>query len=328
MKLKETEGNNDFHEGPKLSEHEVDKKFNERRVNLLPQVKDFVSNHLFFKDKKVKITFSHKGVSSLVCLISSGQEKFILKIPLSLTYSLGEGTFLKVWEQAGVKVPHVYEEGVIGDHSYVLMEYVDMPTLEQKYSDEELNKKGIIFQMGQTLRAMHKPEARGYGRLINGNAEFSKFSDWVSSEDMQKRFQYVKENNLLNEEHGSLSIAIQILTDHADKEKNTSYCHDDFGKANIFATNPITVFDPNPRFNNRYFDLGRSISGYLICDGLSAKQFIDGYFGKEKCDEKVLHAVILISSYMKFPYAHKTKKLDHIERVQKYLAENRHLLEN
>jgi len=295
-------------------------------LNLVPCVKDFISNHNLFKDKEISITFAQKGISSLVCIIESLNEKLVLKIHLSVSNSLGEGQFLKVWEQAGVKVPHVIEDGILSGHVYTLMKYIDAPILSEAYSNEELIKNGTYFEMGHILSVMHSPKAEGYGHVVNGKAEFAEFKDWIKSEDMQKRYQYVNENNLLGEEHGSLATAIEILTEHANSEKKSSYCHDDFGASNIFATNPITVFDPNPRFNNGYIDLGRTLYNH-IAKGVFPKQLVDGYFGNKPYDEKVLHASILINSYFKFPYAHKTKRLEIMQNIHEYLIKNKHLLD-
>lgn len=315
-----------FRNEPLLSKHEVDKKFNERRINLIPHVKDFISNHNLFKDKEVNVVFAHKGISSLVCIIETHSDKLVLKIHLSISHSLGEGQFLRVWEKAGVKVPHVIEDGMLNGHVYTLMEYIDTPILSEVYSNEELLDNGIYFEMGRTLSVMHTPRAGGYGRVVDGKAEFAEFKDWVTSEDMQKRYQYVGENMLLGEEHGSLSTAIEILIDHTNSENTSSYCHDDFGTSNMFATHPITVFDPNPRFNNRYLDLGRTLYNY-ISNGVFPKQLVDGYFDNKPYDERVLHASILISSYFEFPYAHKTKRLETIQTIQEYLIQNKHLLD-
>lgn len=313
---------------PKLSEHEVDQKFNARRIALIPFVKEFISNHPKFKDKEVKVTFAEKGVSSLVSIIESSDEKTILKVHLSLAHSLGEAQFLKVWEKAGVKVPHVLEDGMINGHAYTLMEFVDARILGEVYNNEKLLENKIYFEIGRTLSAMHTPRAEGYGKVVDGKAEFGTFKDWVTSEDMQKRYKYVDENMLLGEEHGSLAVAIETLTKHANSENKSSYCHDDFGTSNMFATRPITVFDPNPRFNNRYLDLGRTVFMRVGHDGIFPQQLVDGYFEGKPCDERVLHASILISSYFKFPYAHKTKKIKLIQTIQTYLIKNKHLLEN
>lgn len=316
-----------FNNEPRLSEHEAQQKFNEKRINLIPHIKGYISASELFKNKEVTVTFSHKGVSSLVSVIEANGEKMILKIPLSIDSAPNEGEFLKVWEQAGVKVPHIINDGIMNGHPYLLMEYVDAPTLYDAYSQEELLEKGIHFEMGQTLRRMHTPEAPGYGRIVEGKAEFVEFSDWLNGDDVQTRITYAKEHELLGDEHGSISTAFDILLSHIAKNNKSSYCHDDFGAQNIFATHPITVFDPNPRFNNGYVDLGRSIAIH-ISQGLPfPEQLIAGYFENTSCDKKVLHASILLNAYTKFFYWHKVNKFKHMENLQRYLVENKHLLE-
>lgn len=314
-----------FSNEPKLSEHEADAKFNERRTSLVPHVKDFISSHPRFKNKDVSVTFAQKGISSLISIIETPDEKLVLKIPLSVSHSRGEAQFLKVWEQEGVKVPHVFTEGEIGGHPYTLMEYIDAPILGDVYTNEELIEKKIYLEIGRMLRIMHIPEAEGYGLVVNGKAEYKEFSEQLEGHDMQKRFQYVKENKLLGDEHGSLDIALKILLEYVHGKKS-SYCHDDFGPNNMFATNPITVFDPNPRFSNGYLDLGRSLA-VRIGHNISPEQMIEGYFGDEPYNKEVLHSAILLNIYMKLPYKHKTNKQKVIKNLQEYLIKNKHLLE-
>ena len=290
-----------FRNEPKLSEHEADNKFNERRLALIPKIKEFIYSHKRFQGEEASITFAHEGVSSLICIIETQKEKLVLKIHLSILRSTDEGHFLNVWEQAGVSVPHVIEEGILNRHAYVLMEYIDAPLLGDKSSREELNDNGLRSEMGATLRKMHEPKGEGYGHLIEGKGEFSNFKDWIMSENMQNRFQYSKDNQLLGEEHGSLSLACKILFEYVG-DKKSSYCHFDFGSKNIFATNPITVFDPAPELNNGYIDLGRSIVNSLAHDGVFPNKLIDGYFASESYSKKVLQAAILINSYYKFFY--------------------------
>ncbi len=317
---------------PKLSEHEVDQKFNARRINLIPFVKEFISNHPKFKDKEVQITFAEKGASSLVSIIESSDEKTILKVPLSLAHSLGEAQFLKVWEKAGVKVPHVLEDGMINGHAYTLMEYVDAKILKDVYRKGEMIRKEMYIELGKILRVMHEPEAEGYGRIVDGKAQYLTFNEWLAGEDVQKHIKYVQENKLLGEEHGSISFAFEILKEHAEKENKSSYCHDDFGTANIFATEPLTVVDPNPRFNNGYIDLGRSMIIAIANNSGRAEaeivdQFIEGYFAGKPFDRRALQAAMLLNIYMKFPYQHKTKSLDRMKNLQTYIIQTKHLLE-
>lgn len=315
-----------FKNEPKLSEHEVQKNMNERRINLVPQVKDYVANNPRFKDKDVSITFVQKGQGSLVSILETTEEKLVLKIRLQ-TKNNSEAIFLDAWEAAGVKVPHVFERGLMSGHDYMLMEYVDSPTLGDVFSSQDILEKNIYSKMGSLFSHMHEAEAKGYGEAVNGKAEFEKFTDWAASEGIKKKIDYVKENKLLGDEHGSLKKAIQILSEYTERENKSSYCHGDFGAHNIFYTDPLTVFDPNPMFNNRYIDLGENITGAIGSNGLLPEQFISGYFNGEEYDKKVLCASILLNAYLKIWRAHRIHKITLVQNLQKYLIDNKHLLD-
>lgn len=184
--------------------------------------------------------------------------------------------------------------------------------------------------MGKTLRKMHTPVAQGYGGVKEGRAQFPTFIEWIDSEDMQSRTEYVLEHALLKKEHGTFEQLRKVLIQHVETHPNSSYCHDDFGAANIFATEPITVFDPNPRFNSSHIDLGRSLLIRIANETTSESmtQLISGYFREEPYDEKALHAAITLAAYMKFPYWYKTisNRGEMIERVKSFLKNHSDLL--
>ena len=320
-----------FTNEPKLSGQEVDQTFNERRIELVDHIKNFVTNHELFQGTEIQITFATKGISSLVSTIEAHGEKVILKIPLSTTHSIGEAEFLKKWEEVGVKVPHIIETGVINGHQYTLMEHIDAQTISDANSEEELLANGTYLHMGQTLRLMHSATAEGFGLVVDGHAEFSNIAEWFDGTDMQKRVAYVLEHNLLGEEYGSFESIRDIIIKFVEAHPQSSYCHDDFEVYNIFATEPITVFDPNPRFNHGYIDLGRTLMRQ-VASGRSHKTFnqiMAGYFGDKVPDMKVLHATIVLACYMKFSYWNKTKdrRINQIENAQTYLKENSHFLD-
>ena len=314
-----------FTNEPKLSEHEVDKDFNATRLNLLPHIRDFISHHERFSGKEVGVTFATKGISSLISFIETANEKLVLKVALSKEYAEGEALFLKVWEEAGVRVPHVLEDGRLGERSYLLMEYIDAPTLKDKYTSEELLEKGIFLEMGRLLRRMHTPEAEGYGRVMDNKPEYPNFKDWLFGSFVEGRLKYVEEHNLLSEECGDIADAREILLGHVNENTKSRYCHDDFGTNNLFATNPITVFDPSPRFNNGYLDLGRSLCNHIGA-GLFPTELIEGYFGGAPYNERALHAAIFINAVMKMPYRHERNRLESIQNMQNYLIQNQNLL--
>ena len=263
-------------------------------------------------------------MSSLVCILDiENNDKLVLKIPLSTKGAKSEGTFLKVWEGLGVSVPHVLEEGVIDEHSYILMKYIDAPTLTEFYKISELTEQKIFVAMGSVLRKMHGSEAIGFGRLYNDKPEFLKFKDWLHEEHNQQKFTYVKENKLLNvKDHVSLEKACNILVDFVSINERSAYCHNDFASANIFATDPFTVFDPDPTFNHPFIDLARAIViGTSFHGPEVVNQLIQGYFKNEEYDIKIIQAAVLLETCLKFPYWHKTKQDKRISTLQNYLSE-------
>lgn len=331
MENMETSQKITFTNEPKLSEHEVDQKFNERRKKLVPLMKDFIAQHPLFSGKKVNVTFLHAGVSSLVSILETPEQKLILKIPLSELNSRLEGVFLKAWENVGVNVPHVLEEGEIGDHFYVLMEYVDSETVSSKYKGEESLEKNVYHDLGKLLRQMHKAKTEGYSNIVNKKSEPEYFSiaEWLKGDtNMQTQVEYVKEHKLLDDEkHGSIENVFNILLSTIGDSKESVYCHNDFGGSNVFATEPFTVFDPWPCFHHPFMDITRSL--ILVSKGgvgKAGEQFLEGYFGDEKYDKKLFHAFLVLNITVKLPYMHKTKGVEKIEGLQKYLEQTKDLL--
>ncbi len=315
---------------PKLSIHDVDQKYNERRLNLVSQIENFIAAHELFKDKEVSIEFSHEGVSSLVCFIETNNEKKVLKIPLSETPVEGEAQFLKAWEEVGVCVPHVFGEGAIADSRYVLMNFIDAPSIVKANNGyEEIIKNGGFNDMGRTLATMHSPKGNGYGRIIEGKPQYSEFKEWLLGKDLEKRIKTVQEKNLLGNEHGSISAVIETLIAHSERNPDSTYCHNDFSPDNVLATEPITVFDPDPILNQGIIDIGKSI---LICNAMAGtseagEQLKEGYFSiNPRFDSKALQASIILAAYIKFPYWHKKDKTKKMEFVRQYLAQEVHLL--
>jgi fructosamine-3-kinase len=306
---------------PKLSEHEADAKFNERRTALLPILKGFISSHILFVDKKTDVTFLHAGVSSLVCVIDTTEDKYIMKVPLSLLTSGLEGRFLKAWESVGVKVPHVFEEGKLGEHFYVLMEHISTDTLNQKHSNNELLSNKTYQDLGSLLRKMHQVKGEGYSNVVNdkSKSEYYTVAEWLAGDvRTNEQFAYVKENMLLDEiEHGSIGKVCDIITSHIGSGKETVYCHNDFHAGNIFATTPLTVFDPWPCFHHPYMDIARSI---ILASKVGlvevTQQFIDGYFGSDDYDYRLLQAFIVLNIWVKLPYMHKTGQSETIEGLK------------
>lgn len=305
---------------PKLSEHEIDNDLNKMRTEFIPYIQDFVTEHGLFKNEaEVGIEFAHKGVSSVIAIIDTPAGKWVLKIPRNKRHTVGEGEFFHVWEKAGVTVPQVIETGELNDSPYTLMEYIDAPTLDTCYSHEELLAKGIFVEMGKALRRMHSESADGYGFVVDGKPEFETIEEWLEGDDMKRRFDYIDEHNLLEGIENELDKALEVIKQHSENSDST-YCHDDFGTANIFATDPITIFDPQPKFNSGYYDLGKMNFIKIALSGSdeSSRQLLDGYFDDDDCNDSVLNAYTFLAFCMKCPYWHRTGRQEQLEAAKKY----------
>ena len=144
---------------------------------------------------------------------------------------------------------------------------------------------------------------------------------------MGDRIQYSRKYNLILEKYVPFGNLFSIISNHIKNNGQSTYCHNDFGIHNIFATNPFTVFDPNPRFNNGYFDLGRALLiGATKEISIENDQLLKGYFGDHYYDEKIIHAFIVLNGYYKAPDWHKKGREDLIRGFQNYLSKRKNIL--
>ncbi len=311
-----------FNNEPRLSEHEADKELNTKRLELVPVVRDFISTHERFQGQSVTVTFNNTGIASLVSIIETPNDKTVLKIPLDPKCE-GEALFLKAWNELGVTVPKVINDGLIAGNHYILMDYIQAEILRDSNTYEQLVKKGTFTEMGRILRRMHMPRAEGFGRITNGKAKYVEFRDWLESDYIAKNIRYVRENGVLSDEHGSIQTAFETLLSHMRGSATSTYCHNDFFPNNIFDTDPLTIFDPDPSLNDGYIDLGRSIIMAVGYGGLpeAGTQLTKGYFDDESFDQSTLRSAILLNSHLKVARWHKVKNFKNITNIQRYLMQ-------
>ena len=314
---------------PKYSEHETDQVRNAKKKELIPMIEEFVSKHQLFKDKDVSISFSQSGVTSLVSIIESDEEKYVLKTTLTTKPVEGEGMFLKVWEECGVSTPSVIEEGILNKRPYILMNFIDSELLGHAYKFNDLISQKTYVDIGQMFSKMHSKNVKGYGFVRDGNPQYTEFSEWFPNH-AAVRLEYIKEHSLLNDtEHGSIEDAIRIIEQYVTADGRSTYCHNDPSAHNIFATKPLTVFDPTPSFDHPYMDVGLAIVLVISEYGSEelVQQFIKGYFDGKEFDQKILHAFVVFNSHRRIPRWHQTNRPLRIERVKEYLKKNKHLLD-
>lgn len=317
---------------PMLREHDHYKEQNENRLVMVGKIDNWISTHELFQGQPVSVTFFQAGASGVVSLLETPENKYVLKTMIRADGPKGEPEFLKAWESVGVLVPHVYESGMLEEHPYILMSYINAKSLEN-YSEEDLLERGIFKKMGETLRKIHTTEATGFGKMKeDGVGEYESFKTWLQEfYQTINQLEYAQKHNLLPEEtFGSIEEAKKILMENIGEGSNSTYCHWDFAPGNILNTDPLSVFDPVPNFNHPYLDIARSIVqtiGAGCANPESSKQFIEGYFSDEQVNEKFLQAAVLFVSHTKTPHWHRINEDKILEDVRLYLTTHKHLLD-
>ncbi|MEI6057506.1 MAG: phosphotransferase, partial [bacterium] len=249
--------------------------------------------------------------------------KKVLKIPLSpKSFYEYEGTFLLAWEKVGVSVPHVVEEGTIDGSYYLLMDFIDAKTLQETYKKGEMIRKEIFMKMGSMLRTMHTATSEGFGSIKDGKGRYAQFNEWLADEIARRRPD-------IDEVGDDFSVAVTTLSKFIGSSSESRYCHNDFAYQNIFATEPLTVFDPVPVLNHPYMDLAGAIIK-AIGRGISdeaAEQLIKGYSdGAGDLDRAALQAALIVQSHMLFTVWSQTGKEQGIKDVRAYLEKTNNLL--
>jgi fructosamine-3-kinase len=329
-----------FQNQPKISEHAADEKFNNRKIVLIPQIEELLTKHPFFEWAHIDLTFIHEGVASLVAILDvtkplasaeAPKEKYVMKIPLSILSSGLEAVFLKTWESAGVRVPHVFDEGSIGERSYTIMEYIDAPKVSETYERNERTEKRIYVQIGELLRKMHEPKAKGYCNIVNSSIdpEYTDIAAWLAGDvRTQELLAFAKAHLFLDKEDAiSIDEACKIIITKVGDSNETVYCHNDLHAANIFDTKPLMVFDPWPCFHHPYLDLSRAIELSIHHGNFeNADQLMEGYFGNEKPDRQLLQAFIVLNTCVRFKYMFERNKTEQIHFLREFLNQTKHFL--
>ncbi|MEK7184884.1 MAG: phosphotransferase, partial [Patescibacteria group bacterium] len=302
---------------PKLSEHTIQSDSNKRRMSLLPHVESFLNQHPLFKDRDVQVFFPSAEAASFTCILDASGDKKVLKIPLSTkSFYKYEGTFLRAWEKVGVKVPHVLEEGIIDGSHYLLMDFIDAKTVQETYKKGEVLRKEMFVKMGEMLRIMHTAKSEGFGSIKNNKGNYKTFGEWLNNEIKSRKLE-------IDEISDDFPLAITIFNEYSGDSTQSSYCHNDYAYQNIFATDPLTVFDPIPILSHPYIDLASAITkaiGRGINSDEVSHQLMRGYSGDVLVlNRKALQAALVIQSHLIFTTWSQTGKEQGIKDMKTYL---------
>ena len=288
------------------------KEENEFRENVEKFLEVMVGKDLFHLGKiKSYHIFTEWVVSIAVKIITEDEKEYVFKSCSNFTQWSWpevhiEAEVLGVRNKYWIKTPEVYHKSSIlfnkKNISYIIMEHIK-PTKKI----EEENQEKLAYEIGENIARMTKAKGEWFG-WINKIEKGTPIWDYDTVERYYNAFneKYIKtllEEKIIGESDKEKTYkAIQILKNDFNKWAKPSLNHDDARLHNIFLTDPITIFDPNPRLDHPLYDLAAT-EIYLSLDRIipwdqkdSWRKNIQEWYEKianKKIDNNLLKACIV-----------------------------------
>lgn len=245
------------------------------------------------------------GETSVVFLVKSPELTYVAKLTRHPETVEREAVFFEKWAEQGVRIPRVLALHTTNDQipvSIVSLEYIDAPILSRFLNTEQRVKKGVAREMGRTLASMHRAKGEGFGFPIPENrtkGNFVTFKEEFENTFLKRRANWLKEQGVITDQDlSSTQTAIEIIEKDLRSGIKPSLVHDDFRPYNIFASEPITVFDPNPRITHPFMCLALTLIKSEVESGTFGKQerdeILSGYSEITKVNNHVLSAAIVL----------------------------------
>lgn len=243
------------------------------------------------------------GDTSVVFLIESPQLTYVTKMASHPETVETEAVFLKQWQEQGVKTPQVLALHTVDDQlpiSILSLEYIETPVLSTLNTEQRV-EKGIAREMGRTLARMHNATGEGFGLPVSNNKLQGCFTTF--REEQQKLLeddtsQLIKAGLLTNEDLIIARTAVDIMEDDLQAGRQPSLTHNDFRPYNIFYTEPLTIFDPDPRITHPYMCLALSLIKAEVRSNpygkSEASEILSGYSETGEIQDRVLSAAMVL----------------------------------
>ncbi len=274
-----------------------------------------------------------RGVSSVVYKIASTSGIFVLKMSRKPEVISNEVFFLESWKQQGLTVPTVvstHQADVNIPVSFSVMEYISAPILSDALGVEEIINQGISREIGRMLSQMHQATGIGFGVPKIGAPDKGTFT--TLREDFESVFDktiptLIAAGIINADAEQYCRVAIEVLEEDLKKNKKSPVLiHGDLRPYNIFHTDPLTIFDPNPKISHQAVDLGtcllRAVSESEEFGARDAEEVLAGYKEKTLVDDKILAAgVVLVSLRLARNWLRKDRK-EKVERAIHFFGEH------
>jgi len=237
------------------------------------QIKNIIKSQ--FNEILIKITDKSEGYDHIVKIITTDNNKYVLKSPKRENLLIKNQVFAsKSWLKAGVPVPRI----LYHSEEVIIESFVEGTQLD-KLKITEKGKEKIYFQLGKIMKKMHSVKTKGYGPFEGGKGgryktpkEYEKWIEKKLSESLKlikdKKLLSLKEQKILKKylrENTKFPSRIKFSLCHSDLCEEHIYIKD--GKINsiidladIKSDDPMSDFRRISKFNDRY--LKQVIKGY------------------------------------------------------------------
>ena len=263
-----------------------------------------------------------KGESSVVFKVETKSGPYVVKMRnKEEDRALAEAYFYRMWRQNGVRTPRVFLARQADEEipvSLSVMEYIDAPVLSEKMVVNERIKSGLSKEMGRVLAKMHQVKGNGFGYPVGNNffGSHKTFGEQMFEELKRRKILLLKQEGIIsNGDADYARKAINVIEN--DGDTLPSLTHYDYGAYNIFATHPLTIFDPNPCFTHPVMDLALALITPTVTDHpQEGDQILAGYKEVNPMSDRVVSAGIVLRGLMK-ARTWSRKKLDN--RMQRLI---------
>lgn len=219
----------------------------------------------------IKTEFFNSGENSVVAKVTTTVQSYVVKLRRETGILESERVFFEEWQKQGVKVPKIiYCSPPSEAFPYAIsaLEYINAPLLSESRTMPEMINKKIFQELGEVLAKIHLSRGEGFGKPLVGNekkGEFNSLSEEMNELLFETKVPILKSLGIIDQKNIEVAhLAVDLLEKDIQKGRNPSLIHNDFGPYNIFNTEPLTVFDPNPRVTHPAICLAILLARFII----------------------------------------------------------------
>lgn len=321
-------------------QHRVESWMRPGEIHLRQNARDYLNKavelQLLLDNNVQNVKAFSQGESSVVFRVYTESNTYVVKMRGDDEGLEAEASFLNAWEKQGVKVPHIYSVRSANKDlpvSILVMEFINAPILSKSMSTNEMVKKGITRELGRTLARMHEATGTGFGFSRKSDeltGIFGSLTEEIDQTLFGKHTNWLIQKGVITERDVEIARkATKILEEDIRNGTKPTLTHNDFRPYNMFATEPITIFDPDPRITHPAIDLAYSTLKPLINKPASIDEkdeFLAGYREIHTVDDRILAAATVLRGVRKLHTWQRKGRTGQVKKLREVINRNQKLI--